>query len=220
MQNHNKHQKEKYIFHYFYFLNLITFSVTFYKTFYLFDFLNMQWYLRYYFIFFLSIMRISLSGPHAQTHIQLFVRIISNEPLCQDQPVLFLKVWEEQKVPIVLWCFYIKTLLLKMSYILWPALFYPFVSGEISGAFTKWNLLYYSKSPVYVWGSRDDIYRAHFILFGSLVILFCKRSVVIWFLLLTSLASSANSCRFWQLMNTGSSPSSATYKLCAIWQVP
>lgn len=75
-------------------------------------------------------MRISLSGTHAQTHIQLSVRIIKNEPLYQDQPVLFLKGWQEQKVPILLRCFYIKTLLLKMNYIALPALFYPFVSGE------------------------------------------------------------------------------------------
>lgn len=75
-------------------------------------------------------MRISLSGTHAQTHIQLSVRIIKNEPLGQDQPVLFLKGWQEQKVPILLKCFYIKTLLLKMSYLVLPALFYRFVSGE------------------------------------------------------------------------------------------
>lgn len=164
-------------------------------------------------------MRISVSGSHAKSHIQLSVRIINNEPLCQNQPVLFFKGWQEKKVPILLRCFYIKALLLKMSYILLPALFYPFVSGEIF-VFTKWNLLYYSNLLIYIWGSRDDIYYAHLISFCSLVILFCKRSMLIWFLLLMSLSSGENSYRFWQLMNTGSSPSLATYKLCAIWQVP
>lgn len=159
----------------------------------------------------------SLPAPHAHTHIQLFARIIINEPLCQDQRALFLKGWEKQKAHIVLKCFYVKTLLLKLGYILLPAQFFLFqvkllvpLPDEISSIIAK--------CLIYIWGRTDDILRLFLLIwFSSYFILQWVNDY--WLLNLTCLAFLENSCRFWQLVNTGFNPSSATYKLCAIWQV-
>lgn len=126
-------------------------------------------------------MKVSLSALHAHTHIQLFARIVINEPLCQDQPVLFLKGWEEQKVHIVLKClcwgcdFEAELHTLACSIL--------FVSSETSGSLTNEISSLTAKCPVYIWGRKDDIAYVHFFFFGSLFILFCNRSLItgFWF---------------------------------------
>lgn len=89
-----------------------------------------------------SILKISQSAPHA--HMLLFARIVSYEQLCQDQPVLFLKAWEEQKYPQ-----HKNTVVLRVCCWSWAPysslLSCLFVSCQLSDPLAKGNLFIIAK---------------------------------------------------------------------------
>lgn len=132
------------------------FFVTFCKRFINY-FYNMQWYLKYYFVFFLSVMKISLcfSCPHShpgicKNHQEL--AIMSRSP-----STVFKRV-RRAKSAIVPTCFYIEALLSKLNYIPLPATSYLFGSCGPSGSLCQMKSLLPLLNLLYIFEGRELTY--------------------------------------------------------------